>query len=345
MKFNCFHCRKEIEISDDLLSESIVCPHCQSNVSVPKTHVGDEELSSPKAFFLQSWFSNSFSGLVSLIVHMCLMLMLAFVTCDLRGGRGEGDEVLIGELPDVNLSDDANEELDSADEQAAPAEEEVLEEALDIVTPPSQDTSSDVVEVNLSQLVPSGAIGGEGMEIGSLGGGGGGGGGSGASFMGLSATGSRFCIIADRSGSMAGPKLDYVKTEILETLTTMGRRGRFQLIFFNDRALPYPEEGWRNPTKDRTAVEDWLKTVSSGGGTSPVPAFRQAFLLSPRPDAIFFMTDGLFPAQAVGQIANLNQSGTRVTIHTISFMDRSSEQLMKQIATDSGGKYRHVSGF
>lgn len=344
MKFNCFHCRKEIEISDDLVSESIVCPHCQGTVSVPKTHLGDEHVGASKAFFLQAWFSNSFSGLVSLIVHMCLMLMLAFVTCDFRGGRSMGDEVLIGELPDVNLSDDSDEELDATEEQAAPAEEEVLDESLEIVTPPAEDSSSDVVEVNLSQLVPSGAIGGEGMEIGSLGGGGGGGG-SGASFMGLSATGSRFCIIADRSGSMAGPKLEYVKTEILETLTTMGRRGRFQLIFFNDRALPFPESGWRNPTKDRSAVEDWLKTVSSGGGTSPVPAFRQAFLLEPRPDAIFFMTDGLFPAQAVQQIANLNQSGKRVTIHTISFMDRSSEALMKQIANDSGGKYRHVSGF
>ena len=202
MKFNCFHCRNEIEIDADLLSESIVCPHCNGTVSVPKTHIGDEEASSSKAFFLQSWFSNSFSGLVSLIVHMSLMLMLAFVTCDFRGGRSMGDEVLIGELPDVNLSDESNEELDTSEEQAAPSEAEELEEALDIVTPPSADTSTDVVEVNLAQLVPSGAIGGEGMEIGSLGGGGGGGG-SGASFMGLSATGSRFCIIADRSGTIA----------------------------------------------------------------------------------------------------------------------------------------------
>ena len=76
------------------------------------------------------------------------------------------------------------------------------------------------------------------------------------------------------------------------------------------------------------------------------PAFRVAFQLVPRPDAIFFMTDGQFPAEVVEEIAALNRGGgRRVVIHTISFMDTSSEPLMKRIASDSGGKYRHVSGF
>jgi hypothetical protein len=132
----------------------------------------------------------------------------------------------------------------------------------------------------------------------------------------------------------------------LETLTTMGSRGRFQLIFFNTQELPYPQPGWRHPRKERADVAAWLQTVTAAGGTYPTPAFRVALSLSPRPDAIFFMTDGLFPEQVVDEVANLNRGGEkRVPIHAISFMDTSSESLMKKIAGDSGGRYRHVSGF
>jgi len=176
--------------------------------------------------------------------------------------------------------------------------------------------------------------------------GGGGALGEGASFMGVHAKGTRFCIIADRSGSMVGPKLDFVKKEILETLSTMHRRGRFQLIFFNTRDLPYPQPGWRDPRIERSDVATWLQTVTAGGGTYPTPAFRVALSLSPRPDAIFFMTDGLFPVQVVDEVAELNRGGEkRVQIHAISFMDTSSEALMRKIASDSGGTYRRVSEF
>jgi hypothetical protein len=73
---------------------------------------------------------------------------------------------------------------------------------------------------------------------------------------------------------------------------------------------------------------------------------NMAFQLSPPPDVIFFMTDGLFDERAVDEIAKLNrQSGRNVQINTISFMDTSSEPLMRRIASDSGGRYRHVAGF
>jgi len=346
MRVNCLHCNRPLRISADQLGGEVVCPHCHGQVRLPEAegYEGEERRHSTSP--TGSWLSNSVSGLVSVIVHMGLLLLFAAITCDYRGGGGaEGEEVLIAELPVENLSQNPDEELDADDAAEETEQSEDLDETLDVVAPMDSSDGDVSLEVNLAEMVPSVASGGGAPGIATLAGGGGGLG-EGASFMGLHAKGTRFCIIADRSGSMEGPKLSFVKEEILETLTTMGSRGRFQLIFFNTRDLPYRQPGWRHPRRDRADVAAWLQSVNAGGGTYPTPAFRVAFALSPRPDAIFFMTDGQFPPNVVDEVADLNRSGgKKVQIHTISFMDTSAEPLMRKIASDSGGRYRHVSGF
>ena len=79
------------------------------------------------------------------------------------------------------------------------------------------------------------------------------------------------------------------------------------------------------------------------GDTEPLPAFEAAFTrLRPRPDAIFFMTDGLFRPDVADAIPTLNAGPKPVPIHSISLMDRGAEALLRKIAADSGGTYRHV---
>ena len=346
MRVNCLHCNQPLGISADQMGGEVMCPHCQGTIRLPEAETYEYEEQRRPTSVTGSWLSNSVSGLVSVVAHMGLLLLFAAVTCDYRGGGGgEGEEVLIAEMPVENLSENPDDELDADDAEAEAEQAEDLDETLEVVAPLDASDSDMSVEVNLAELTPSGASGGGSPAISALAGGGGAFG-EGASFMGLHAKGTRFCIIADRSGSMEGPKLTFVKEEILETLTTMGGRGRFQLIFFNTRELPYRQPGWRHPRRDRADVAAWLQSVNAGGGTYPTPAFRVAFALSPRPDAIFFMTDGLFPENVVDEVADLNRrGGKRVQIHTISFMDTSAEALMRKIANDSGGRYRHVSGF
>jgi hypothetical protein len=293
-----------------------------------------------------SWLSNSVSAMISTILHAGILLILALITCDFRGGGGgEGEEVLIAELPQMEFTETMSEQLDVNDAQPETSPSDQLDDTLEVVTPLESADSEMSLELDLGALAPSGAVGASAAAVSALTGGGGALG-EGASFMGVHAKGSRFCIIADNSGSMDGRKLQHVKSEIHYTLATMTSRGRFQLIFFHNVAQPYPESGWRHPRRDRTRVSEWLKGVSAGGGTNPTPAFEVAFRLSPPPDAIFFMTDGQFREEAVEEIRNLNRTSSRkVTIHTISFMDTSAQALMKRIASDSGGKYRHVPGF
>ncbi|MGY8769235.1 MAG: VWA domain-containing protein [Pirellulales bacterium] len=342
MQLSCFYCGNPLSATVEQLGSEVECPHCFKLVRLPEPEeLKEEKEASPTLF--HSVFHDSVSALLSVIIHAGLLILFAAVTCDHRSGQGEGEEVLLGELPSVDLGDSGGEVLNTTEVESDASD---LSDLLEDVSPPSAAPSEEGEMVDISQLLPSGASGGAMSSISTVGGGGGSLA-AGASFMGVEAEGSRFCIIADCSGSMSGQKLEFVKQEILETLSSMKREASFQIVFFHSTDLPYPEKGWRSPIRDRQRVTAWLRDdVQAAGGTIPLPAFEVALKFSPRPDAIFFMTDGLFGADLVNQVKQLNTTGgRRVTIHTISFMDKSSEQMMRQIAEDSGGKYRHVSAF
>ena len=343
MRFTCFHCDRPFEVTSDHLGGEVLCPHCKRKVRLPSAATATAR-EDEGGGGLRLWLRSSVSGLVSCIVHFGVLITLALVTCDYRGGGGLGDEVLIGELAGKDLSEVPKDQLEGAETTPLDKEQEDTDETLEEVSPPDPAADGEAVDVQVFNLAPSGAAGGA-LEIGTVGRGPGGLG-NGASFMGTVARGKRFCIIADRSGSMAGEKIEYVKQEVLEALSTMRPGAQFQLVFFNQGALPYPQSGWRHPRKDRADVEQWMKGITGAGATYPPPAFEVAFNLNPLPDVIFFMTDGLFPPPVVDEVAAMNRrSDKRVVIHTISFVDRSAEGLLRQIAKDSGGKYRHVAGF
>lgn len=168
-----------------------------------------------------------------------------------------------------------------------------------------------------------------------------------ARFMGVEASGHRFCIIADRSGSMQrGGKIEYLTAEILKTVGGLRGSARFYIILFNQSAESIPSDHWLGgKPQDVVMTERWLTTIHATGETDPVPAFQMAFKMKPRPDAIFFMTDGIF-SPAAGPIVNsLNNGRRKVPIHAISFLDQGAEAILRRMASQSGGSYRHVSGF
>lgn len=350
MRLACFYCDRPFEVSPQSLGSEVVCPHCRQKMRLPSSVAATAAVEEPGEG-LRGWLRSCLSGFLSFLFHFTALVVFSLVTCDYRGAGGLGEEVMIGQLASEHLSDIQKDQLDAgAVEKTVKTEQSQLDETLQEVAPPNPAVDGDAVEIQAFQLAPSGAAGGA-PEVGAIAGGGGALG-EGASFMGVRGKGRRFVIIADRSGSMSdragglgGPKVEYVKQEILEALSTMKPGTRFQLILFNQGALPYPKPGWRDPAKDKADVEQWLRPIVGEGGTYPTPAFEIAFGLQPRPDVIFFMTDGLFDARVVDQVAAMNRrEERRVVIHTIAFVERSAEPLLRQIAKDSGGTYRYVSG-
>jgi hypothetical protein len=76
----------------------------------------------------------------------------------------------------------------------------------------------------------------------------------------------------------------------------------------------------------------------------PWPAFEIVLGTKPAPDAIYFMTDGMFDPIVADQLAVRNNGARKIPIHCITFVDKAAEELMRKIAADSGGTYAHVSG-
>jgi hypothetical protein len=174
---------------------------------------------------------------------------------------------------------------------------------------------------------------------------GGGAGGGGAGFFGIEATGSRFAYVIDVSGSMAvGGKMDAMRSELMRSLNALLENHRFMVVPFSTDAAPLGgRTGWIDAAD---AGKSWARRATMDlepvGGTNPSPGFFYVFSQSPKPDAIFFLTDGEFNPVVVQEIAGLNAEHD-VQINTICFGTRDAEPMMKRIAEQSGGTYTFVA--
>jgi len=277
----------------------------------------------------------------SLLVHLCIMYYLAS-NYRIDGGAGGPapvsyefailQEEELTELEATELDDlipDASKDFDDVPTDDAMAE-------LDPTVPSAE------LEVAASGSMPTlgGAGDGTGGD-GSLAGGG-----AGASFFGVSSRGTRFAYIVDRSGSMGqGRKLPIAMRELARSIGGLPDYASFYVLLFSSAFIEPPmQHGWmraRRSTVNRFIR--WLNDVDPSGGTIPMPAFHQVFSLDVRPDVLFFLTDGEIPDDTAKLVADLNRRGGRVVINTIAFGNAQSQDLLKQIARESGGVYRFVS--
>ena len=185
---------------------------------------------------------------------------------------------------------------------------------------------------------------GSGESIGT-GDGAGGAGGGGTKFFGVEARGSRFAFVVDVSGSMGeANKLELLRSQLVRSISGLLDNSAFAVITFSSDAMPLlRRERWTDASekakKDATGA---IMRLAADGGTNPGPAFTMALNLRPRPDAIYFMTDGLFDEGVVDVVAQINKGSTRIPIHCITLMDKSSEDFMKLMAKQSGGTYTHI---
>ena len=214
----------------------------------------------------------------------------------------------------------------------------------DVSPAEAQELSAQVSAASL-EIAATGAV----PALGGSGGGEGGptlgGGGAGTSFFGVSSRGTRFAYIVDVSGSMGQKrKLDVCMRELARSIETLPDYAHFYVVLYSsETATPPVQRGWTRAR--RTIISRlirWLNDVDPHGGTRPVPAFQQVFALPARADVVFFLTDGLIPPDTARAVADLNGRGKRVVVNTIAFGDPTSQELLKQMARDSGGVYRFV---
>lgn len=168
--------------------------------------------------------------------------------------------------------------------------------------------------------------------------------------------GRHFVYVIDRSGSMRGEKFAAAKKELVGTIERLGSESTFYVIFYGSENEELPQVGRVSATPASKAhAITWISMVNAAGGTEPMPAMRRALALEP--DVIFLLSDGEFANEAVSEIRRINRGGDsssggegggdearqEAVIHTIGFGAAQHIDVLKQIAEQNGGEYRHIA--
>jgi hypothetical protein len=137
-------------------------------------------------------------------------------------------------------------------------------------------------------------------------------------------------------------KFERAVYELLQSIEQLGSDQQYYIFFYNHRAYPMDEPNLVPATTEQfEKTREWVGRARPRGGTFPLTALLTA--LKMKPDAIFFLSDGLFDPRTGREVRMRNRGKkSRVPIHTIAFVNREAEGLMRTIARNSGGKYRFV---
>ena len=167
----------------------------------------------------------------------------------------------------------------------------------------------------------------------------------GVSFFGTHTDGNRIVYLVDSSGSMGwGQRFQEEKDELIRSIRSLKPHIHFTVIFYDDAPhFPKPLKMQPATKANIEAIAKWVAAVRLGIENRMIPALRNALTL--KPDTIFLLSDGMSdfdPDEICTSVRHLNAKA-KARIHTISMHDLAGQRLMKQIAAENKGEYRHVA--
>jgi len=151
----------------------------------------------------------------------------------------------------------------------------------------------------------------------------------------------KIVYVVDRSGSMTD-SIDYVKFELKRSIGELGEDSEFHVIFYSSgppvemptrRLVPATE-------RNKELAFQFIDGIIAQGETDPSKALDRAFAVGP--ELVYLLTDGEFDKAIVDRVDRLNV-GDSVTVHTIGFLYRTGENVLKEIAKNNSGNYKFVS--
>ncbi|MBC8352504.1 MAG: VWA domain-containing protein [Planctomycetes bacterium] len=272
MQLSCVHCGKQFSISVDQLGGAGRCPHCRGEIRLPKAEDPNEQPEDLPAEH-SPWWENSVSGLTSLVFHLILILIFALIKFGGQSGEGLAEDVLIGELPSVQLGDAQDEELSQEEQPTSEESAEELDEMLE-VEPPIEPTTDDFSDEQLAVVSPSTSGSDSGsFDLGTVtvGGGSMAGGGWDGFLQNLRRNGLDIVITFDSTGSMGG-EIREVKEQVKRiggTLLKMVPKARISICTYRDNGDAFVVRGLPL-TSDITEIDEFLAGIDAdGGGDEP----------------------------------------------------------------------------
>lgn len=204
------------------------------------------------------------------------------------------------------------------------------------------------------------------------------------SFMGNSGVGRNIVFVVDVSASMSSQgdsgtggrisRFDLLKRELIKTIGRLPPNTQYQVIYFSDFAWPHNEVdshnlkafekyAWKiSPDKTNARVPQFryvtanssnvlksielIKDADNPGGTNWGSGLFMALKGYPKPDIVFFMTDGnKIDAEGwVDEVSKLNLTGgKRTIIHTTAMMEPDAAIELDQLAKRNGGNFTIIT--
>lgn len=171
--------------------------------------------------------------------------------------------------------------------------------------------------------------------------------------FGIEGEGTRFLYVFDRSESMlghGGAPLRRAKSELLESLQSLGPVHQFQIVFYNDSPLPLgglsggAPKLFNGDDRSKETAMRFVRDISADGGTQHVDALRMALNLGP--DVIFFLTDA-DSSPSARELDSLLSRASRgsTTVHAIQFgsgPSRNDGGWIRLLSEGTGGKFRYI---
>lgn len=293
----------------------------------------------------------------SLLIHLfVLLLLLLAVLWTTQSGPGVRGRMMESALVDAEVGDlDGGWEVEGAaalelDVVAAAVAEtsEAGNLGVDFAGPVAEHPAlSDLAEPAGGDLVGQGLLSG-------LGDGNPGKSGRGsATFFGAPVGGKSVVFAIDRSGSMAGRRIEMAKRELLRCIDSLNVGQQFQVVFYNHAAGVLDLGGGRlapATSKNRTEAKRQINETSSAGGTNHLAAMQASLAL--RSEVIVLLTDAesADPAlvSTVARLNRTNRGARRATIHVVQLLDRSPTERSRDrdsiqlLAKNNGGTYQLI---
>ncbi len=169
--------------------------------------------------------------------------------------------------------------------------------------------------------------------------------------FGVEGEGYRFVYLFDRSGSMGGTgnsALAMAKAQLLQSLQSLDRSHQFQIIFYNQRPLPFNPTGEGSrllyaTDRNKELASRFVRGMTADGGTHHEDALMAAIAL--RPDVIFFLTDADEPRLWPSQLQRIHRRAAGVAINTIEFglgPQQNKRNFLVQLAEQNGGRHTYI---
>ncbi len=154
----------------------------------------------------------------------------------------------------------------------------------------------------------------------------------------------------DRSGSMAGRKMEQARDALAFVLNNLGDDDLFNVVAYDDRVETFEPELQRYTPESRAAALDFVDGLRPGGSTNIDGALGEALALIPdegrSPAYVLFLTDGLPTAGETGEGAiarnaqRANDGDARIFSFGVGY--DVNARLLERLAAASGGTTEYV---